>query len=78
MRFYSGIYVDDEFGEHYWFVKHRPAWAFYFEPVLFNGDDDRDLDKLTAAQKAAHLEYREFVVNRRYHALIPPIFFDER
>ena len=73
LRLMTGIYVDDEWGDHFWFVKHQPSWQFAFSPVLPNGHEASDIARLSAADKAAHDLFSTTVKDRRFEVSIPSV-----
>lgn len=59
-----GIYVDDEFPERCFFVKHRPIWKSYFYSP--RGMSDIKLSKMSEDRRKEQLLFDEFILG------IPP------
>ena len=60
---FTGIYADDEFGEHSTFLKYRPSFQFYYKSLLGMQDMPESYPKDLAVEEA---NYDEFINERHW------------
>ncbi|MEZ4983633.1 MAG: hypothetical protein R2795_01115 [Saprospiraceae bacterium] len=59
IRNWFGIYMHDEFGEKYLFMKHRSTWKWkFYSPI---GQSDLTLNDLDSLSKSEELMFGEFI-----------------
>jgi len=54
---FTGIYVDDEFGEHSMFLKYRPTFQYYFKSPLGMQDMPTGYPTELAVEQAIYDEF---------------------
>lgn len=59
---FVGVYADREWGEWHLFWKYRPSPRVFFYAPL--GESDGDVRQLSARDRQAERDYREFVERR--------------
>ena len=59
IRLFFGVYIHDEFGDPYIFIKHRPTWKWKFYSPL--GMSDLDINDLSETKKLEQLLFNEFI-----------------
>ena len=65
---FTGVYKDSEFGDKYWFIKHKPTWQFYFTA---NEEDGLRFDTLTPEQQEDFNIFQEYYKNKVLQVYIP-------
>lgn len=59
IRLFCGIYIHDEFGERYFFIKHHPTWKWTFYSTL--GMSDIKIEELSKEKQTEQKYFNEFV-----------------
>lgn len=59
LRFFFGVYQNDEFGSNHLFIKHRPTWHWYFYSPI--GLSDRNNGDLSQEEQLEQQYWDEFV-----------------
>jgi hypothetical protein len=59
IRFFCGIYIQDEFGEKHIFIKHRPSWKWVFYSPI--GMSDNKIEELSQEEQTEQKYFNEFV-----------------
>jgi hypothetical protein len=62
IRFFCGVFEQDEFGEDVYFIKHKPNWKWRFYSP--RGMGDLELNQMTVEQKNEQVMFDEFVSKR--------------
>ena len=61
LKFWVGVYEDDEFYERNLFIKHRPIWKTYFYSP--RGMSDLKLSEMTEEKRKEQLLFDEFILD---------------
>lgn len=62
VRFFGGIYKDDEFQGKFFFIKNKPTWKWsFYSPRAMS---DTSLDEMSEKKKNEQLMYDKYVPNR--------------
>ncbi|MDA6069105.1 hypothetical protein NJT12_05685 [Flavobacterium sp. AC] len=59
IRFFFGVYDNDEFAESHLFVKHRPTWKWKFYSP--QGMSDIKLEELSVEKQTEQKYFNEFI-----------------
>lgn len=59
IRIFCGVYINDEFGESHFFIKHRPTWKWEFYSPL--GMSDNKIENLSEENQIEQKYFNEFV-----------------
>ncbi|WP_269234963.1 hypothetical protein [Flavobacterium flavigenum] len=62
IRFFSGVYQHDEFGENHFFIKHRPIWKWYFYSP--QGMSDLKFENLSKEKQTEQKYFNEYIKDR--------------
>jgi hypothetical protein len=62
IRFYTGVYIHDEFGSKHFFIKHRPIWKWtFYSPI---GMSDKNINDLSDTEKLEQKLFDEFITKQ--------------
>lgn len=62
VRLFFGVYNHDEFGESYFFIKHRPIWKWEFYSP--QGMSDTKMEELSKEKQIEQKYFNEFVLDQ--------------
>lgn len=62
LRFFSGIYKDDEHSGKYFFIKNTPTWKWYFYSP--RSMSDLQLDDMSKEKRKEQIMFDKYVSNR--------------
>lgn len=67
LKFWVGLYADDEFNETHIFIKHRPIWKSYFYSP--RGMSDLELYQMSKERQLEQILFDEFILKIKPHEI---------
>ena len=63
LRFFFGVYEDDEFGDDVYFIKYKPTWKWRFHSP--RGMSDLNTNQMTDENKYEQMMFDEYLKGRK-------------